>query len=163
MMMRAQTNIKTAVNRPLRERLGSLIPEQSLAGGIRNRYRTPVTAYTRVTSLFIRCASRPPVYPPLTRPRLSYCASENRVVRSHSQTAVTVLPIPLARRAPLPLAPPCNRQRLFFSLATGRIFRLLRQRTIHPQVDAQSVIMLLSPHAIRNQKNKGGGHGDRWD
>jgi uncharacterized protein with PIN domain len=28
----------------------------------------------------------------------------------------------------------------------------LRQRTIHPQVDGQSVILLLSPRAIRNQK-----------
>jgi hypothetical protein len=55
MMMRAQTNIKTAVNRPLRERLGSLIPGQSLAGGVRDGS----TAYTRATSLFIRCA--PPV------------------------------------------------------------------------------------------------------
>ena len=81
-MMRAQTNIQTAVNRPLRERLGSLIPGQSLAGGVRDRYRTPATAYTRATSLFIRCASRRPVYPPLTRPRLSYCASRNRVVGS---------------------------------------------------------------------------------
>jgi len=35
--------------------------------------------------------------------------------------AVTVLPIALARGPPPPLAPPCNRQRLFFSLATGRI------------------------------------------
>jgi uncharacterized protein with PIN domain len=31
-------------------------------------------------------------------------------------------------------------------------FRFLRQRSIHPQVDGQSVIMLLSPHTIRNQK-----------
>ena len=30
MMMRAQTNMQTAVNRPLRERLGSLILGQSL-------------------------------------------------------------------------------------------------------------------------------------
>jgi hypothetical protein len=37
--------------------------------------------------------------------------------------AVTVLPIPLARRAPLPLAPPCNRQRLFSSLVIGRVSR----------------------------------------
>jgi hypothetical protein len=30
--------------------------------------------------------------------------------RGHGSLAVTVLPIALARRAPLPLAPPCNRQ-----------------------------------------------------
>jgi hypothetical protein len=41
MMMRAQTNIKTAVNRPSRERLGSLIPGQSLAGAVRGGYCTP--------------------------------------------------------------------------------------------------------------------------
>jgi hypothetical protein len=35
--------------------------------------------------------------------------------------------------------------------------------TIYPKVDGQSVTMLLSPHAIRNQKAKGGGHGDHWD
>jgi hypothetical protein len=29
---------------------------------------------------------------------------------------------------------------------------VLRQRTIHPQIDDRSVIMLLSTHAIRNQK-----------
>jgi transcription elongation factor Elf1 len=40
----------------------------------------------------------------------------------------------------------------FSSLVAGSISRLLRQRTIHPQVDGQSVIMLLSLHAIRNQK-----------
>jgi hypothetical protein len=28
---------------------------------------------------------------------------------------------------------------------------VLMQRTIHPQVDDRSVIMLLSPHAIRTQ------------
>ena len=39
----------------------------------------------------------------------------------------------------------------------------LRQRTIYPKVDGQSVTMLLSPHAIRNQKAKRGGHGDHWD
>jgi hypothetical protein len=33
----------------------------------------------------------------------------------------------------------------------------------YPKVDGQSVTMLLSPHAIRNQKDKGGGHGDHWD
>jgi len=42
--------------------------------------------------------------------------------------------------------------RLFFIAGDWQDFRLLRQRTIHLQVDAQSVIMLLSPHAIRNQK-----------
>src|SRR5262249_39569852 len=34
--------------------------------------------------------------------------------------AVTVLPTPFARRATLPLAPPCNRQCPFSSLATGQ-------------------------------------------
>ena len=29
---------------------------------------------------------------------------------------------------------------------------VLRQRTIHLQIDGRIVIMLLSPHAIRNQK-----------
>jgi hypothetical protein len=58
----------------------------------------PTTAYTWATSPFFRCASRRPVHPPLTRPRLSYCASPNRVVGSRWQTAVTVLPSPLARR-----------------------------------------------------------------
>jgi len=40
MMMRAQTSIQTEVNRPLRERLDSLILGQSLAGGGRTRYCT---------------------------------------------------------------------------------------------------------------------------
>src|SRR5215467_9913429 len=30
-------------------------------------------------------------------------------------------------------------------------------------VDRKSVTMLLSPHAIRNQKDKGGGHGNDWE
>jgi hypothetical protein len=41
MMMRAQTNMQAAVNRPLRETLGSLILGQSLAGAVRGRYCTP--------------------------------------------------------------------------------------------------------------------------
>jgi hypothetical protein len=53
---------------------------------------------------------------------------------------------------PLPPAPPCNRQRLFFVAGDRQNFGLSRQRTIHPQVDGQSVIMLLSPHAIRTKK-----------
>ena len=40
----------------------------------------------------------------------------------------------------------------FFVAGDRQDFHLLRQRTIHPQVDGQSVIMLLSPHATRNQK-----------
>jgi hypothetical protein len=51
---------------------------------------------------------------------------------------------------PLPLVPPCNRQRPFFVAGDRQDFRLLRQRTIHPQVDGQGVIMLLCRHAIRS-------------
>jgi hypothetical protein len=40
---------------------------------------------------------------------------------------------------------------------------VLRQRTIHPEVDGRSVIMLLSAYAIKPKNNKGGGHGDHWD
>jgi len=40
---------------------------------------------------------------------------------------------------------------------------VLRQRTIHPQVDGRSVIMLLPAYAIKPKNNKGGGHGDHWD
>src|SRR5262245_60603128 len=80
----------------------------------------PATAYTWATSLFFRCASRRLVHPPLTRPRLSYCASPHRVVGSRWQNAATVLPVPLARRSPLPLAPPCNRQRPFFRCRRDR-------------------------------------------
>jgi hypothetical protein len=36
----------------------------------------------------------------------------------------------------------------------------LRQRTIHPQIDGRSVIVLLFSYAIRKLNNKGGGHGD---
>src|SRR5215475_2372022 len=68
--------------------------------------------------------------------------------------AMTVLPIAPPRGPPLPLAPPCNRQRPFFVAGDRQDFRLLRQRTIHPQVDCQSVIMLLSLHAIRNQNRE---------
>ena len=49
MMMRAQTNIQTAVNRPFWGRLGSFIRGQSLAGGVRDRYCTPPYATHRVT------------------------------------------------------------------------------------------------------------------
>src|SRR5262245_27861095 len=59
MMMRAHTSIKTEVNR--RERLGSLIRGQSLAGAVRGGYRAPAlrqpTAYN--------CAS--PHYPKADR------------------------------------------------------------------------------------------------
>jgi uncharacterized protein with PIN domain len=38
-----------------------------------------------------------------------------------------------------------------FGRMTEILKLVLRQRTIHPQVDDRSVIMLLSPHAIRTQ------------
>jgi hypothetical protein len=40
--------------------------------------------------------------------------------------AVAMLPIPLAGRPPLPLAPPCNRHGLFFVAVTGKASRFNR-------------------------------------
>jgi hypothetical protein len=57
-----------------------------------------------------------------------------------------------------------GRMRVVRCRAAHEILKLAsRQRTIHPQVDDRSVIMVLSPHATRNPNNKGGGRGDRWD
>jgi hypothetical protein len=66
--------------------------------------------------------------------------------------AVTVLPIALARRAAATACAAVQLAAPLFHRWRPAGFRLLRQRTIHPQVDGQSVIMLLSPHAIRTKK-----------
>src|SRR5262249_49592439 len=57
-----------------------------------------VPAYLWIFWFLSRRPLRPPSTPAAEKTRLSYCASPNRVTGSRWQTAVTVLPSPLARR-----------------------------------------------------------------
>ena len=87
MMMRAQTNMQAAVNRPLRETLGSLILGQSLAGAVRGRYCTPPlrqpTAYTR------RAHQQPPENE--KTPRIQKRDLDQPSRRGHAASSVLVM------------------------------------------------------------------------